>query len=245
VLIFLIGLGAFGATAVGGLVALRVRARMHLVLGFSAGVLLALVGLDLLPEVLRLTDGTLVLGVPAGMLGFVGGYLFLPITERVIALRADPEAKTGGHGHVHPAVGVVGAVALSAHSFLDGLGIGLAFQVNTTLGVAVAIAVLAHDFTDGINTVTVMLVHRNTRRRAGALLACDALAPVLGILSTLLLPPLPEFAVGIYLGYFAGFLLSLVSSSILPEAHARGRFLDTLLATFTGIGVIWTVVSLG
>lgn len=242
-LIFLIGLGAFGATAVGGLVALRVRARMHLVLGFSAGVLLALVGLDLLPEVLRLTGGTLVLGVPAGMLGFVGGYLFLPITERVMALRADPEAETGGHGH--PAVGVVDAVALTAHSFLDGLGIGLAFQVNTTLGVAVAIAVLAHDFTDGINTVTVMLVHRNTRRRAGALLACDALAPVLGILSTLLLPPLPEFAVGIYLGYFAGFLLSLASSSILPEAHARGRFLDTLLATCTGIAVIWTVVSLG
>ncbi len=179
------------------------------------------------------------------MIGFIGGYLFLHIAERAMALHEEPGVKKGAHEHSHPAVGLVGAVALSVHSFLDGVGIGLAFQLNATLGAAVSIAVLAHDFTDGINTVTVMLTNRNTRRRAGALLILDALAPVLGILSTRLFPPLPPLAVGIYLGYFAGFLIYLASTSILPEAHARGRFSSTLLATFVGIGIIWTVVSLG
>src|SRR5664280_3689473 len=44
------------STLVGGLVALRNRDRMHLILGFTAGVLLGLVAFDLLPEVFALSE---------------------------------------------------------------------------------------------------------------------------------------------------------------------------------------------
>lgn len=60
--------------------------------------------------------------------------------------------------------GDVGATSLSFHSFLDGVGIGLAFQVSATVGVVVAATVLIHDFSDGINTVNIVL--KNTGNRA-------------------------------------------------------------------------------
>ena len=44
------------STALGGFVALRSRDRLHLVLGFAAGVMLGLVAFDLLPELFELSD---------------------------------------------------------------------------------------------------------------------------------------------------------------------------------------------
>ena len=41
------------STAIGGILALKSKDRFHLVLGLSAGLLLGLVGFDLLPEVFQ------------------------------------------------------------------------------------------------------------------------------------------------------------------------------------------------
>ena len=108
------------------------------------------------------------------------------------------------------------------HSLLDGVGIGLAFQVSQAVGVSVAIAVIAHDFCDGLNTVGLMLTHRNSMRRSAAMLVLDAVAPVLGAASTLLFQA-PPAALMLYLGFFAGFLLYIGVSDILPEAHSGAR----------------------
>ena len=47
-----------------------------------------------------------------------------------------------------------------------------------------------------------------------------------------------------YLGFFAGFLLYLATSDILPEAHARHPSRLTLMCTVVGIGLMWLVVAL-
>src|ERR671933_804703 len=77
-------------------------------------------------------------------------------------------------------VGALGAAGLSIHSFIDGLGIGLAFGLDTTTGVLVFIAVAAHDFADGLNTVSFVLSQSGDRRLAGRWLRIDAIAPLLG-----------------------------------------------------------------
>ena len=109
----------------------------------------------------------------------------LHFVERSVAMHGAHEGEYEPHHHHDPDVGVASAVALAAHSFLDGVGIGLAFQVDNTVGFAVALAVIAHDFADGLNTVTVMRTHGNSRRRQVVMLVVDAVAPVLGALSTL------------------------------------------------------------
>jgi ZIP family zinc transporter len=139
-------------------------------------------------------------------------------------------------------VGLASATALAVHSFLDGVGIGLAFQVDETVGVAVAIAVIAHDFADGLNTVTVMRTHGNDQRRTLLMLGIDALAPVLGAASTLFFS-VGDGVLALYLGAFAGFLLYLATADILPEAHARHPSRLTLLSTLGGLGLMWFVVA--
>src|SRR3954464_11790098 len=89
--------------------------------------------------------------------------------------RDGPAAQRPGSGR---------GASLSLHSFLDGVGIGLAFKVSTAVGVVVAAAVLAHDFSDGINTVTMILKNRGRSWRAARWLLLDAVAPVLGVAVT-------------------------------------------------------------
>jgi len=85
----------------------------------------------------------------------------------------------------HSRGGLLGAVELSAHSFVDGFAIGLGFQVDVHVGVIVTVAVILHDFADGINTVTVMMNSGNSVKSSMRMLPLDAIAPVLGAASTL------------------------------------------------------------
>lgn len=234
----LLSIATVFSTALGGLVALKNKDRLHRILGFTAGVLLGVVAFDLLPEIIELLEATKIDPI-VPMVALVIGFLAFHIIEKLTIIHSAHEGEYDSD-HKHPNVGLVSALALSGHSFLDGIGIGLAFQVNTSVGIAVAIAVIAHDFSDGLNTVTLMLAHKNNTKRAIALLVLDSVAPLLGAASTLLFH-LSDQNLLIYLGFFTGFLLYIGASDILPEAHAKHPSRLTLLLTIAGTFFIFLV----
>lgn len=227
----------FFSTLLGGFTALRHRDQLHRLLGFTAGVLLGVVAFDLLPEIFHSLETQKVSETNA-MLALVCGFLLFHIVEKTILIHHSQESEY--EVHHHPQVGVLSALALSAHSFLDGVGIGLGFQVNQSVGIAVAIAVLAHDFSDGLNTVTLLLLNKNGKRRAVMLLFLDAIAPVLGALTTLAVH-VSDAGLTLYLGFFAGFLLYIGASEILPEAHSKHSSPVTILLTVLGTAIIFAV----
>ncbi|MEU6235497.1 ZIP family metal transporter [Kitasatospora sp. NPDC047058] len=254
----LVAAGAFLMTLIGGYVAQRTGDRRHLVLGFAAGLMLGVVAFDLLPEALRQAPDE-VHGVPQALLMFAAGFLAIHIVERAVAIHRGHEGEyaehTHGHRHAHvpvhdqrvagnaaPGIGLTAALALVGHSVMDGFAIGAAFQAGTTVGTVVAIAVVAHDFADGFNTYTITRLYGNDRRRALTLLVADALAPVTGAAITLLFT-IPEQLLGLYLGFFAGFLLYLATSDILPEAHSPHPSRTTLVCTLVGVGFMWLVIG--
>ncbi|MER5462763.1 MULTISPECIES: ZIP family metal transporter [unclassified Streptomyces] len=235
-----VALGAFLMTLFGGWTAQRVTDRRHLVLGLAGGLMLGVVGLDLLPEALE-AAGHKVFGVPQGLLLFVGGFLAAHLVERLLAVRQA--AHGADEAERVPQVGLTAAAAMVGHSLMDGIAIGAAFQVGGGMGAAVALAVVTHDFADGFNTYTITSLYGNTRRKAIAMLVADALAPIAGAASTLLFT-LPVELLGSYLGFFAGALLYLAAAEILPEAHHAHPARSTLLCTAGGVGFIWLVVGL-
>ncbi|MGW5865625.1 ZIP family metal transporter [Streptomyces sp. NPDC055239] len=237
-----VALGAFVMTLVGGWTAQRVTDRRHLVLGLAGGLMLGVVGLDLLPEALD-AAGSPVFGVPAALLLFVAGFLTAHLVEHLLAGRqAAHGAGEDTNGRI-PQVGMTAAGAMVGHSVMDGVAIGAAFQVGGGMGVAVALAVIAHDFADGFNTYTLTSLYGNARRKALAMLFADAVAPVVGAASTLLFT-IPAQLLGGYLGFFGGALLYLAAAEILPEAHHEHPARSTLLCTVAGAAFIWLVVGI-
>ncbi len=246
-MLIIIVLAAFLATLLGGLFALRLKDKLHLILGFSAGAVIAVAFFDLMPESLQLgvsyySDSTMLSITAAGFLTYL-------ILDRLIFLH--------GHGHDQdindhdlnaldskPAGrGILGASSLSFHSFLDGVAIGLAFQVSAVVGAIITAAVLTHDFSDGINTVNMILKNGGNRAKAFRWLFIDAIAPVLGVVSTLFFK-VPEQGLSIILAIFSGFFLYIGASDLIPESqHAHPKFLTTVM-TLLGAGVLYVAIMI-
>ena len=235
----LVALAAVLSTALGGVFALRHRDQLHHILGFTAGVIVGVVLFDVLPEIDELSHRT-GLGFRTVMIALAVSFLFFHGMEKWLLVHNAHEHEYAGHHH--PQVGVASALALVGHSVTDGIAIGLAFQVGNGVGIAVAIAVIGHDFADGLNTVSLMLTHGNSRRRAATMLVLDAVAPLVGAAATLLFT-VPDRGLLVYLGVFAGFLLYIGASDILPEAHAEHASLTTLALTIAGVGLMYAVTD--
>ncbi|MEZ5411793.1 MAG: ZIP family metal transporter [Acidimicrobiales bacterium] len=233
-------LGSVATTLLGGLVAARIRRFRPLVFGLAAGLMLGVVGFDLLPEALRQSP-QIVYGVPGPLLAFVLGFLVLHGVESTIGTHDVQGDRYGGDPH-REQVGLVAASALIGHSVMDGFAIGAGFQAGHTVGVAVSIAVVAHDFADGFNTFTIAAAYGNSDRRSVALVALDALAPLVGAASTLLIQ-IPGHILGLYLGSFAGLLLYLAAADILPQAHTDRSPLPAMASTITGLLAMWFVIG--
>jgi ZIP family zinc transporter len=230
------------AAAVGGVIGLRAKDRLHLALGLSAGVLLGLVLFDLVPEVLELSDDT-VGEVPAVMVMLAVGFLFLHVVERGLGVHHAHEDEYGAHQHA-PVVGALSAAVIAAHAFIDGLSIGVAFAVDDRLGLAVGAAVIAHRFADGLSTVAVLRIRGSSQRLAVVMLVVSTLAPVAGVLVAQLVD-VGEESLALLLAFFAGYLLYLATSDVLPEAHSRHPSRLTLLATVLGMVGMGLVVTYG
>ena len=240
----LVSVLAFLMTLAGGLTAMRVRDRRHLVLGAAGGLMLGVVAFDLLPTSLEMARQR-PLGVPAPMIGFAVGFLLLHVVEQAVAIHRAHEGEYAPHAHAHNggSAGLLAASALVGHSLVDGLSIGLGFQSGTKVGAFVALAVVAHDFADGFNTFTAASLHRHDHRPAVLLLLADAAAPIAGAaLGTVV--SLPDTVLAPYLGFFAGVLLYLSAAEILPEAHSVHPRVLTLCATGLGLAVVLFSVGL-
>ncbi|MFA5086703.1 MAG: ZIP family metal transporter [Candidatus Paceibacterota bacterium] len=235
--IILFSLITFFSTLAGGLLAVKLKNKLHLIMGFTAGVILGVIFFDIFPEIISQINAY-GFNPTQVMVALVAGFLIFHILEKTILIHHAHEDEYAEHKH--PQVGVLSALALAGHSFMDGMGIGLGFQINPAVGVLVAIAVISHDFTDGMNTVTLMLTHKNTEKKALVFLLIDAIAPVLGAASTLFIVFSP-FALTIYLGFFAGFLLYIGASDILPEAHSKNSSLKLIGLTIAGVIFIFLI----
>lgn len=236
-MLILFSIGAAAATLLGGAFALALRDRLHLVLGFSAGAVIGVAFFDLMPEALELAGAAHSATTIFTLVG-VGFAIYMAL-DRAVALHSHTE----DDGHVHHRRGFLGAGSLAFHSFLDGIGIGLAFQVSIAVGVVIAIAVLAHDFSDGINTVSMILKNGGDRRAAFSWLLADSLAPILGVISTLFFA-ISQDLLGLLLAVFAGFFLYIGASDLLPESHHKHPVYWTTLSSVLGMAVLYAVIRL-
>jgi ZIP family zinc transporter len=233
----IVSLLTFVSTSLGGFFAFKNTTKLHYIMSFTAGVLVAVCFFDIMPEIFSLTERE-GLSITNALVAIVFGFLLIHILEKMALIHMNHEEEYASHKH--PTVGLISASGLAFHSFLDGAGIGLGFHINPQIGLIIAIAVIAHDFSDGLNTVTLMLTHKNSYKRTFILLMIDAVAPVVGVLSTFLIA-IPAGFLQLYLGFFVGFLLYIGASDLLPEAHSKHSSWKMVGLTVLGVLFIYTV----
>jgi zinc transporter ZupT len=216
---------------------MRSQRWLNSALALTSGLVLGLVTFDLLPEIFDISQ-TQNFDPVWPMITMTIGFLAFHLFEKFAPLHEGSEQQYGPHNH--PRLGTARAVALSGHSFLDGLSIGVAFQVSSAVGTAVAIAVIGHRFADGFDTTTFMLFHRNKLSHIKKWLAVVIVMPVIGGLASLAIN-LSEKTLAIYLGFFAGFILYIAASNLVPQAHSQSTSRKTISLTLLGVVFIFIV----
>jgi zinc transporter ZupT len=236
-LILLICTATLVFTFLGGYFALRLKGKLYLILGFSAGAVIGLAFFDLLPTALELSAKLYTPREIAAVAG-LGFIIYFIIDWGVFFFNNLASAK--GDGGLR---GSVAAFCLSLHSFLDGVTIGLAFKVSAKVGLLIAVAVIIHDIADGINTTNVITKGKGSQRSAILWLGVNSVAPIVGACSTFFFR-LPEGKLGIFLALVAGFFLYLGASDFIPESRLHQPKLQTLLTTLLGVFVMFIALRI-
>lgn len=224
-----LGAAASLATLLGGVMALKLAGRTTMVLAVAAGIVLGVAFFDLLPEALEFGDGMYshraILSCAAA--GF-GSYLLLN------RLLATAERRIRWQAHLGPA-------SLTFHSFLDGVAMGMAFQISPEIGWVVALAVLTHDLADGVNTVSLALSSSKHQTALRWLLANGA-APFAGVIVGML-AHLDGWLLAPLMGAFAGVFLYIGACELVPRSLVRDGRMRTTWAVITGMAIMLVMTA--
>ena len=230
-MIALLKLLPFASVLLGAVLALRVDRYLHIVFGVAGGIMLGLAAFHLLPDITT-ADAPDVMGVPLPYILIAVAFCLFYLVEEVLAGGDELEA--------HGRVGVLGALTLVGHSFIDGLAIGLGFAMSMAIGLSILIAVVAHDFAEGATTATLLRTHGASRRATNAIVALAAVTPVVGAFVGGMLQ-VSETFLACYAGFFVGTLIFFATHDIIPNARARTTAGRTLLLVVVGMAGILVV----
>jgi len=207
---------ATGAGALPVLFTRKVSDRLlDVMLGFSAGVMLAATFFSLLVPAIDLG------GIWTVVIGIALGAVALHLVDRFIP-------------HFHPALGAEGpssrlsrvwlfALAITIHNFPEGLAVGVSFgSGDVTAGLVVAMAIGLQNMPEGLAVALPLLREGYSRRRSiwyGTLTGLiEPVGGLLGVALVSIFHPILPWA----LAFAAGAMLFVVSDEIIPESHRKG-----------------------
>jgi ZIP family zinc transporter len=229
------------STLAGGAVPLRFERHARTLLSFSAGTLVGLALLELIPEGIEGAGG----GVHGKLLLVLGAFLATMLLDKLHVLHPHAHGMDEGCPgveHEHRPLAMHGAIGLLLHSALDGVALAAAFGTSLATALAVALALSAHKFADGLTTVSLVLAHHHRSGQALRLLVGNAGLLLAGFAVGSLLALREEQLAHLVL-VMAGFFLYLGASDLIPSVTVPLCRKRDVFATACGMAAI-AVVSL-
>jgi zinc transporter ZupT len=227
VTIIFYGLAAAAAELLGGaLVLMRKewpRRVQEYLLALSAGFILALVFLELVPESLQS------IGTEAPLLMLLG-YSVLHFFEHTLVGHLHFGEETHRDVMVSRVASISTFVGLSVHAFFDGFAISVGMQFDFTLGLLIFFAVLLHKIPEGLTIASVMLAAEQRQKTAFLASAAVAVATMLGVLAAMLVGGMDGRMVGYAFAFSAGVATYVGASDLIPEInHSHNRIIPVLV----------------
>jgi zinc transporter, ZIP family len=230
---------ASSSLIVGGLIVARWDMTLRtigLVMGFGAGVLIAVLSVDLAVDAFERSNGIVVaLGVLAGGLTFYAGDVAL---DRMGA--GDRKSMGGGQAEGNPLAIVLGIV-------LDGIpesaAIGVTLIEGDKIGLAFVFAVFLSNLPESLSASSgLRKAGRSTRWILGLWILVAAVCALATLLAFALLDDSQQNLIAFTLSFAAGAILAMLASTMIPEAYENaGR--AVALVTVVGFALGFAITE--
>lgn len=238
------------ANLVGGLIVVRKEwspKALTYLMAFSAGFLLSIGILDLIPEGLENSS--------ENGIYILSGFLVLFAFQRILTTHFHFGYETHKE-KLNKKTGGIGAfIGMSIHSFFDGVSIVAGFEVSGELGFLVFTAVLLHKIPDGLTISSIVLAAFNDRKKAFIASVVLASATIFGGALVWMLSHtgfgaevLGESFARIGLSFSAGVFLYVAATDLLPvvnQSENRKAGLYVLLGVAVFYAASWVVGVVG
>ena len=230
------------------------------VLGFSAGVMIYVSLVDILPHangILRASMGDRT-GSWVSFFSFFGGVLLIAIIDKLIPSSENPHESRrveqmgqnycdikGNNMHLMK-MGVLTAVAIGVHNFPEGIATFIAALKDPSLGIAITIAIAIHNIPEGIAVSVPIYCATGDRKKALVYSFMSGLSEPLGALLAyiFLMPILSDQVFGIMFALVAGIMVFISLDELLPTAREYGEAHISTYGLVAGMAVMGVSILL-
>ena len=195
-----------GAVAVASRVTWSLQA-LDAILSFSAGFLISVSVIDLLPDAIHEAGAA----APAVALA---AYVVVHLTQHTLGRHFHFGEETHAVSEV---VSVSALIGLLMHTFVDGVAVASGLRVSQALGALVFVAILLHKLPEGLAISSLFLAAGARRSQAVLAAAVLGLTTILGVVLTSHLVVLQTYGLAVS----AGVTLYVGASNLVPELQHR------------------------
>lgn len=229
--ITLIGLmaGTMG-TGIGGLLALSLLKPSNnvlgLMLGFSGGIMLSIVFMELLQKAAENSFAHMIVGLLLGILVFVYLDNYFPHWHYV-------SEETVGKAYVRK--GVLIATGIALHNLPEGIAIGAGFASSEQMGITLAILIAAHNIPEGMAVGFPLYFGGLGRVKSLAITLMAGVPMGVGALLGALAGNISLSFLSLSLGFAAGAMLYIVCDELIPDVYRLASAHTAILGITAGI----------
>ena len=199
-------------------------------MSFAAGVLISVSFMHIIPESFEMNE--------YAPIALLAGFLFLYLLNRFLSMFKCGEKNCKNIIH-----GIIPALGIGIHSFIDGVIYAVAFNVSVFTGTLAAVGMVLHEFPEGIITFLLLIRAKFSKSRASlyAFLAAAITTPLGTLISWPFISKLTQPVLGILLAFSAGALVYVGATHLLPEVQKEEKRFS-LLAMAAGIIVAIIII---
>ena len=212
---------------------------------FAAGAFMAVSFLDILPEAVESGKEPHYI-----FLATLAGFFLFFALERTL-MRFTHKHIIDSEGVVHSehsaSLPVLVMIGDSAHNFLDGIVIALAYVANPALGLTTALAIAAHEIPQEIGDFSIMLDSGWSKIKTISVNVLSSLLCVIGIFIGYYSGTFLESSLPYLLGAVAGTFIYIAASDLIPEIQDRAKhkhMFSILSAFLAGLLIVGYLVQL-
>ncbi|MGI6084250.1 MAG: zinc transporter ZupT [Acetivibrionales bacterium] len=244
------------STGIGGLTLLlfkRINTKiLSIALGFSAGVMIYVSFVEILPEARIFLVNAY--GVSkcewVTFIAFFAGIFLIGIIDKLVPEADNPHEPQnvesldvcgfGQNSQKLIKTGKMAALAIAIHNFPEGLATFVSGMNELSLGIAIAVAVAIHNIPEGISVALPIYCATGDKKKAFYMSLLSGLAePVGAIMAFLLLSPfLNDVVFGIIYALIAGIMVFISFDELLPSAREYGEHHLSILGLICGMIVM-------